>query len=223
MCDPVTLGAAAVAAGTGAYQTRRAGRDEQRAAQARSQEAAQELTRQRALQSEAQQSLTNALNAAAPASAATDLNQSAQPRLAAVNNVALPPSAFSVSAQGAPAIMRDQINSQISAGGQDSRERAQALANVFSYGDANLNRNIAAQRSGQQLGDLANFAGVSNSVNRSEQQSADFNARKGPSMFADALGGAAQLAMLLGGGGSGKPSPTQATKGPLNLMTGKRM
>lgn len=226
MCDPVSATLAAVSLGTGAYQQRRAGRDAQRAAQAQAATSREELARQMAFRDEASTRLAQTLGAVTPAGGAdAQIRDALARREAAAAQSAPQTPSFAIAANGAPQIIRTAVNEGITRGVDDAAQKRATMAQLLAYGDRAFDTNLQIGRSGQELDQLSNMARVSNSVNDLERNAAGFNAQKGPSTLADALGGAAQIGLMMSLGGKlgGKTPKTGATKGPLNLMTGERM
>ena len=204
MCEPISATTAALAAasiGSGVYQNVRGRSDARRAAEAQSEQARAELQRQNSYRQDAQSALTQALSQTETPRQEADFSERVAARQAIAAPLAPTPETFTASRSAAPAIVTENVNASLSGAADDTAQRTAALARLLAYGDQALGNQIALSRSGQQVGQIAGLANASNRVNALEQDAAGRNAQKGPSLAADLIGGAADLALLLTAGG----------------------
>lgn len=157
----------------------------------------QELDRQRGYQNEAQAALTKALGGQDSGARTAAFNDAVADRNATAASVAPAPAGFSPVSPNAPIVVKNAADEGLRGASNDSAARAAALARVFAYGDVNQTTDISANRSGQKIGDLTNIAGVSNSLNRLEQDVNARNAQKGPSILANGLNSIADMGLFL--------------------------
>ncbi len=218
MCEPIStstaiaLASAALSTGAGVYQSVRAGKDAQRAAEAQSQAALQELSRQRGYRDEAQSVLTRSLAGAEPGAREAAFNDAVAERQK-VSAIAAPVAGqYAPAAPNAPSIVRSAFESAGAKAQQESDARTAALARTLAYGDVNQNAAINLGRSGQSLDQISGIARVSNSLNDLERNVAAQNAQKGPSLIADAARGVGDLGLYLALSGQiAKPKAVPAT------------
>lgn len=225
MCDPLTIAAGVAAAATmggGALQTARANSDQNRANEARSKTAQEELIRQKGFRGEAQAALSKAFTPATGAQRTQDFNSAVAARTAGAQ--ALAPTLPSVmpSIGNAPAVVNRAFQTGQSGALADSQARAAALAKVFGQGDVNSGVNIGIGQSGSAINQLSGLAGVSNRLAGTEMDVNARNAMKGPSGFADLLSGVGDIGLMLalsGGMGGGAPNVSKYPS-PQSLIAG---
>lgn len=197
MCDPVTIGLGAASLGGGLWQRARANSDINRANKARSEQAQAELQRQREYRENSQQLLDNTRENVSRETHSDSVADAIAKRLATAATTAAKPEDAAVALRaGAPKVVQDSVSAARQGARDDSQTRTAALASLFGNADALQGQNIAQSRSGAGINLISNLARRSAALNPYERDVAALNAQKGPSLWADLLGGVGQLGLM---------------------------
>lgn len=224
MCDPVSIIAgvsAAASLGGGLAQTARARSDVNRANKARSEQAQQELARQKDFRQNSQQVLADTRENVSRETYSESVADAIAKRMETAQSTATAPENSAVALRaGAPKIVRDTVASAQQGARDDSAQRTASLASLFGASDALTGQNLAQARSGSDIGLISTLARRSAALNPYEQNIAAQNAQKGPSSLADLVSGAGNIGLMLalsgnnpfGGSNAPKTAPTPRLK-----------
>lgn len=194
MCDPVTIGAAAVGAAGSMISASEANSNQSRMINARNAATQAELQRQREFQAKSSGEFNKSLEAFNPQAQADQLAQAQTSAATALtNNAPTAANVGSITTASAPRVVAEGEASKIADVFAKTAQSSQARGKLAGWDQRAFNNNVGLNDRGRNLDMTSDFAKTSSAVSGIEQKAAYNNAYKPPSGIGDLLQFAGQV------------------------------